>query len=246
MRSFLSVIHGIAILFLIVLLFKSEWLSPILIRWTNGTSPSIYNRSSMLELTLSHLAIVASASIVSAMIALSAGVIVTRPAGAELLPVARSIVNIGQTFPPVAVLALAVPAIGFGTKPVLLALFLYGLLPVFEGTVAGLRAIPATTIEAARGMGMSALQQLIFIELPLALPAILNGIRFAVVVNLATATIGSTVAAKSLGDVIIAGVQTSNVAFILQGAVAVASLAILIDGALGYAARSLAARTDDS
>jgi osmoprotectant transport system permease protein len=244
MRRVILIMHGIAICLLFVMLFKTEWLSPIFVRWTNAGSPAIYNRTSLLELALSHLAIVWVASFTGTMVALATGIFVTRPSGAEFLPVARSVVNIGQTFPPVAVLALAVPAVGFGVKPVLLALFLYGLLPIFESTIAGLRAIPSTTLESACGMGMSAWQQLLYVELPLALPVILNGIRLSVVINLATATIGSTIAAKSLGDVIIAGLQTSNTAFVLQGAIGVALLAIVIDYLLGLAVRERAVLTN--
>ena len=116
----------------------------------------------------------------------------------------------------------------------------YGLLPIFESTLAGLSGIPGATLEAARAMGMSARQRLFSVELPLALPVILNGLRLAVVINLGTATIGSTVAAKSLGDVIIAGLQTSNTAFVLQGGLVVALLAIAVYDLLGQAARALA------
>ena len=168
--------------------------------------------------------------------------VVTRPAGADFLPVARSVVDIGQTFPPVAVLALAVPAVGFGLKPVLIALVLYGLLPIFESTIAGLEDVPRDVVDAARGMGMSGWQQLVSVELPLAFPVIVNGIRLAVVINLGTATIGSTVAARGLGDVIIAGLQTSNTAFVLQGGVIVGLLAVLVSDAIGALARVASAR----
>jgi ABC-type proline/glycine betaine transport system permease subunit len=81
----------------------------------------------------------------------------------------------------------------------MIALVLYGLLPIFENTVAGLKQLPQTTLEAADGMGMSAWRRLVLVELPLALPVILAGVRVSVVINLGTATIGSTVAAKGLG-----------------------------------------------
>ncbi|KGS08657.1 binding--dependent transport system inner membrane component family protein [Burkholderia sp. ABCPW 111] len=218
---------------LAVLLARPDWLEPLFAPFADNGAPAIYRRASLFDLTLSHLAIVAVASAAGAICALAAGIFVTRRAGAEFLPVARSVVHIGQTFPPVAVLALAVPAVGFGVKPVLIALILYGLLPIFESTIAGLQDVPADAVDAARGMGMSALQRLAWVELPLAFPVILNGIRLAVVINLGTATIGSTVAAKGLGDVIIAGLQTSNTAFVLQGGVVVALLAVLIYDALG-------------
>src|SRR5690606_25106469 len=110
-------------------------------------------------------------------------------AGAEFLPLARSVVNVGQTFPPVAVLALAVPAVGFGERPTLIALFLYGLLPIFENTLAALTTLPQNVMEAARGVGMTGLQRLLRVELPLSMPLILAGIRISVVISLATATI---------------------------------------------------------
>ncbi|WP_083294643.1 ABC transporter permease [Burkholderia plantarii] len=224
---------------LLVLIARPGWLQPLFAPLAEHGAPAIYDRASLIDLTLAHLALVAASSLIGSVLAIAAGIAVTRPAGADFLPVARSIANLGQTFPPVAVLALAVPAVGFGATPVLLALTLYGLLPVFESTLAGLGSIPAATLDAARGMGMSARQRLVSIELPLAMPVIVNGVRLAVVINLGTATIGSTVAAKGLGDVIIAGLQTSNTAFVLQGGVIVALLAVLLYDALGLAGRLL-------
>lgn len=191
-------------------------------------APAIYKQASLLGLTLSHLSIVAMATTAAIVIAGTLAIVVTRPFGMEFLPLSRSIVNIGQTFPPVAVLALAVPIIGFGEKPTLIALFLYALLPIFENTVTGLTTIPAPVVEAARGAGMTGLQRLWRIELPLALPSILAGVRLSAVISLSTATIGSTVAARTLGEVIIAGLQSNNLAFILQGGLIVAGLAVLI------------------
>ncbi len=175
--------------------------------------------------------------------AVALAILVTRPFGAEFLPLSRSLVNIGQTFPPVAVLALAVPVLGFGEKPTLVALFLYGLLPIFENALTGLTTLPPPVIEAARGVGMTGWQRLIKVELPLALPVILAGIRLSVVISLATATIGSTVAAKTLGEVIIAGLLSNNLAFVLQGGLIVGVLAVLIYDAFSALERFAARRT---
>jgi osmoprotectant transport system permease protein len=231
---------------LLALLFAPELFRGILEPLTENGAPAIYNQGSLLQLTLAHLALVAAATAIGGLAALVMGIFVTRPAGAEFLPLSRSIVNIGQTFPPVAVLALAVPAVGFGVTPTLIALVLYGLLPIFENTITGLREVPETTIEAARGMGMGGWRRLVFVELPLALPVILAGLRLSVVINLGTATIGSTVAAKGLGEVIIAGLQTSNTAFILQGGIIVALLAVLIYDGLGAIERMAANRAGRS
>jgi osmoprotectant transport system permease protein len=207
-------------------------LEPLFREFTVNNAPAIYNQGSLLSLTLSHLATVFGAALASTLVAVLLGIFVTRPSGLEFLSLSRSLVNVGQTFPPVAVLAIAVPLVGFGAKPTLIALFLYGLLPIFENTLSGLTQVSPLTLEAAKGMGMSPRRRLLAVELPLALPVILAGIRLSVVINLGTATIGSTVAAKGLGEVIIAGLQSNNVAFILQGGLIVALLAVLIHDAL--------------
>jgi osmoprotectant transport system permease protein len=232
-----------ALALLLALVLRPEWFEPILKPFTENNAPVIYNQGSLLSLTLYHLGLVAVASLIGAALALVMGVFVTRKVGEEFLPLSRSLVNIGQTFPPVAVLALAVPVVGFGLKPTLIALVLYGLLPIFENTITGLKEVPANVVEAARGMGLNPTQQLFRVELPLALPVILAGIRLSVVINMGTATIGSTVAAKGLGEVIIAGLLTSNTSFILQGGIIVALLAVLIYDALSIIERRVARRT---
>jgi len=119
----------------------------------------------------------------------------------------------------------------------------YGLPPIFENALTGLTTLPANVMEAARGAGMTGWQRLLKVELPLSAPIILGGIRLSVVISLATATIGSTVAAKTLGEVIIAGLLSNNLAFILQGGLIVAALAVLIYDGLSaierYAARRM-------
>lgn len=210
---------------------------------TQNNQPAIYTQNSLLNLTLSHLTIVAIATVLATAIAVGLAVLVTRPFGTEFLPLSRSIANIGQTFPPVAVLALAVPVLGFGTAPTLVALFLYGLLPIFENALTGLTTLPPAVTEAARGVGMTDRQRLFGVELPLATPVILAGIRLSVVISVATATIGSTVAASTLGEVIIAGLLSNNVAFIAQGGLVVGVIAVLIYDALSALERRLMQRT---
>ena len=213
---------------LVAFIVSPGWLEPLFKPLTENNAPAIYNQGSLLSLTLQHLGTVAVATIAAIIVAIGLAILVTRPFGAEFLPLSRSLVNIGQTFPPVAVLALAVPAVGFGEKPTLIALFLYGLLPIFENALTGLTTLPFNVVEAARGAGMTNRQKLLRVELPLSLPVILAGIRLSVVISLATATIGSTVAAKTLGEVIIAGLISNNLAFVVQGGLIVAGLAVFI------------------
>jgi len=140
-----------------------------------------------------------------------------------------AIVTIGQTFPPVAVLAVAVPVIGFGALPALIALLLYGLLPILENTVAGLGAVPEAVRDAARGIGMSDAAMLRRVELPLAAPVIIAGVRTSVIINVGTAAIASTVGVRSLGLPIIIGLNAANVAYVLQGAVLIGLVAVALD-----------------
>jgi len=232
-----------ALALLVAFITQPQWFEAVFKPLTENNAPAIYSRSSLLSLTLSHLRTVAIATVAATILALALAILVTRPFGAEFLPLSRSLVNIGQTFPPVAVLALAVPAVGFGETPTLIALFLYGLLPIFENALTGLTTLPAPVVEAAKGVGMTGWQRLTKVELPLALPVILAGIRLSVVISLATATIGSTVAAKTLGEVIIAGLLSNNLAFVLQGGLIVAVLAVLIYDAFGVLERAAARRT---
>ena len=219
---------ALAVLFLLAFLISPESFAPLFQPLTKNNAPPIYTQTSLLSLTLSHLGLVGLAVLASTLVAVGLGVLVTRPAGREFLPLARTVTSVGQTFPPVAVLALAVPMMGFGAGPTLVALFLYGLLPIFENTLTGLTNQPPEVTEAARAMGMTPRQRLWQVELPLAMPLILAGVRLSAVISLATATIGSTVAAKTLGEVIIAGLLSSNTAFVVQGGLVVGLLAILI------------------
>lgn len=243
MRVWLPLILRLALLFLLVAFITNPAaFEPLLKPLTENNAPAIYNQGSLLSLTLQHLQTVLIATVAATIVAVALAILVTRPAGAEFLPLSRSLVNIGQTFPPVAVLALAVPAVGFGEKPTLIALFLYGLLPIFENALTGLTTLPPSVVEAAKGTGMNGWQRLTKVELPLSVPVVLAGIRLSVVISLATATIGSTVAAKTLGEVIIAGLLSNNLAFILQGGLIVAALAVLIYDALSALERIAARR----
>lgn len=228
---------------LVTFLVRPELFAPLLEPLTRNNAPAIYNQGDLLTLAYLQLRLVLLATTAATVVAVGLAILVTRPIGAEFLPLSRSLVNIGQTFPPVAVLALAVPVVGFGAAPTFIALFLYGLLPIFENAVTGFTTLPKTVVDAARGVGMTERQRLLRVELPLALPLILAGIRLSTVIGLATATIGSTVAAKTLGEVIIAGLISNNMAFVVQGGVVVGVLAVLIYDAFLAGERALNRRT---
>jgi osmoprotectant transport system permease protein len=189
----------------------------------------VYVRASFLTLLVSHIEIVAAAMIPVIVLGVGIGIGVTRTWGRQFAGVVDTVTAIGQTFPPVAILAIAVPLIGFGATPTIIALVAYGILPVIENTVAGFRSNPASVIDAARGMGLTTRQRLLSVELPLAAPIILAGIRTSVAIAIGTATIGSTVGALTLGSPIIEGLSGSNTAYVIQGAVLVGLLAVALD-----------------
>lgn len=204
--------------------------------------PVIYDRTSLLSLAIAHMGLVVGAVVPAAVAAVSLAALAARPGDEDFLRVARSVVNFGQTIPPVAVLALTVPLFGFGTLPTLVALFLYSLLPIFENALAGLTSVPASVRIAAKAMGLSGWQIFWQVDLPLAMPLVLDGIRLSAVIALSTTTIGSTVAAKSLGEVIIAGLNVNNQSYILQGGILTAALALLVYGGLGLLVDAARAR----
>jgi osmoprotectant transport system permease protein len=224
---------GSAILWIALLLAALVLMMPSLrpaFAWAfPSTEPSVYERESFLVLFLSHAALVGASSLVSTVAGVGLGVFVTRPAGRDFRAIANALAAIGQTFPPAAVLAIAVPIAGFGPLPTLIALILYGLLPIIENAIAGLEGVPRPVREAAEGIGLSPLQVLRDIELPLAAPVIVAGIRTSVIINIGTATIGSTVGAVTLGTPIINGLVTEKLPYILQGAAVVGLFAILTD-----------------
>lgn len=196
----------------------------------------------MLELIGEHLAMVALSSVLSVAAGVGLGVFVTRPAGEDFLDVVTDLVNLGQTFPPVAVFTLAVPLLGFGFEPTVLALTLYGVLPVLQNTIAGLRGLSPDVLESARGMGLRPGEVLRRVEVPLALPVIMAGVRVSVVINVATATIGAIAGAGGLGAPIISGLANQDPAVTLQGAVLAAGLALIVDGYLAAAERVFSPR----
>ena len=189
----------------------------------------VYTRASFLSLALAHAELVTAATATAALIGCGVGLAVTRESGRAFEPLARTLGAIGQTFPPVAVLALAVPLLGYGAAPTMAALIIYATLPILEATLAGIASVPSDARQAALGLGFSAWRRLCLIELPLAAPLIVAGLRNATIINIGTATIGSSVGALSLGSPILEGLSASNSAYVLEGAICVALMALATD-----------------
>jgi osmoprotectant transport system permease protein len=185
-----------------------------------------------------HIVLAASALLIAIAVALPlAAAFVRRRVPHDI---AFGAIGILRVIPSLAVLTLALPYLGLGFRPALLALVVLAIPPIAINADVGLRGISAATIDAARGMGMTAAQIRRRIEWPLALPVVVSGIRTAAVEVVASATLASFIGGGGLGDYIIDGLSTNNVSEIFTGAGAVAVLAIAVDAALGLLARRLA------
>ncbi len=217
---------------LALLVFGMSRLEPVFAALFPQLDRPMYRQQSFLDLTVDHFVLVAASSVASLAVGLAIGIFGTRRAGCEFRPLLESVVAIAQTVPPVAVLAIAAPLIGFGALPALIALALYGLLPIVQATTSGLEAVEPPVREAAAGIGMTPWQALWQVELPLAWPVIGAGMRTSVAINIGTAAVASTVGAQTLGTPIIVGLAGFNTAYVIQGALVVGLLAVVVDQAL--------------
>lgn len=194
-----------------------------------GEKDVLYPRASLLPLSKKHLILVGISSSASILFGIVLGIYVTREKGRDFLPLVNNLTSFSQTVPPVAVLALVVPFVGFGFKPTVLALFLYSILPVVRNTIAGFEAVSRDVVDIANCIGIYPYQVLFGVELPLATRVIIAGIRTSVVINVGTASVGAVVGAGGFGVPIISGLVRDNQALIIEGALSSALLAVLID-----------------
>jgi osmoprotectant transport system substrate-binding protein/osmoprotectant transport system permease protein len=155
----------------------------------------------------------------------------------RLATTALGAAGVMQTIPSIALLAFMLPFFGIGARPAIVALFLYGLLPILRNTVTGLRGVDPKLVEVGLGLGMRPRQLLWQVELPLAAPVILAGVRTSSVINIGTATLAAFIGAGGLGDPIVTGLTTTDTNLVLCGALPAALLALLIDGALSWVER---------
>jgi osmoprotectant transport system permease protein len=184
-------------------------------------------REKLGEQTLTHIGLTFISLLLAVLIGVPLGIFIsrrTRFAGSVL-----GLAGILQTIPSIALLGVMIPLLGIGPRPAIVALFLYALLPIIRNTYTGIREVPETVIDAARGMGMSRSQRLFHVELPLAMPVLLAGIRTATVINVGVATLAAYIAAGGLGEFIFGGIALNNSNMILAGAIPAALLAILFD-----------------
>lgn len=192
-------------------------------------------RGAILRLTLRHLLL--------AGLSLAAATALAVPLGLGLERVRASAettirsVGLLQTLPSIALLAFMIPLLGIGVVPALVALFLYSLYPILRNTYTGVRDARPDAVDAALALGMTRVQVLRYVRLPLAAPVIMAGVRTAAVINVGTATLAAFIGAGGLGDPIVAGLALSDTRMILSGAIPAALLALLVDGSLAVCER---------
>lgn len=179
--------------------------------------------------TVEHLQLTAVAALIVLVIAIPLGIVLTRPALRRLTGPIMAIANIGQAAPAVGLVVLLAFWLGFGFWASVGALVLYAILPVLTNTMVGLKQVDERLVEAGRGMGMSSMAVLFKVELPLAVPVMLSGIRTALVLLVGTATLAAFINGGGLGILIITGVNLNLTVVLVVGSLLVALLALLID-----------------
>src|SRR3954466_4639187 len=177
--------------------------------------------------TLQHIGLTFISLFIAVLIGLPLGIWIARKK--QFSGPILGIAGVLQTIPSIALLGFMIPLLGIGAKPAIVALLLYALLPIIRNTFTGIEGVDASVKEAAVAMGMTRVQVLFKVELPLAMPVILAGIRTATVINVGVATLASYIAAGGLGEFIFGGISLNNTNMILAGAIPAALLAILFD-----------------
>ncbi|MFI1918269.1 ABC transporter permease [Nocardia sp. NPDC020380] len=185
--------------------------------------------SNLQHTILEHIKLTVVATIIVVVVAIPLGIALTRPALTRFEPIAVNIANIGQAAPAVGLLVLFTFWLGTGFRTAVVGLVVYAILPILQNTIIGLRQVDQRTIEAARGIGYSAARTLLLVELPLAVPVILNGVRTALVILVGTATLSTFIGAPSLGTLITTGVTLFLPKLLVSGAILVGLLALTID-----------------
>ncbi len=194
---------------------------------------------SIIEYAVQHMIISLTVIIISIGVTIPLAIYMTRMKSGKLKGLIFNIANVFQTIPTIALLAIMIPIFGIGFKPAIVALFLYALLPLLRNTYAGMESIDQEIVEAAKGMGFNPFQQLIKVELPIALPYIMSGIRVTIVYIISWTTLAALIGAGGLGDLVLAGIGYNDSFMIFTGAFLAILIAMILDFILGKIEKKL-------
>jgi len=195
----------------------------------NATEAGLLNNRTLAQLTWEHVKLTVVTAVVVVLVAVPLGVLLTRRRARAARPGVIAVANFGQAAPAVGLLVLVATLFDIGFTAAVIALALYGILPTLRNTMTGLEQVDPQLVEAGRGMGMSARGALMRVEMPLAVPVILTGIRLSLVLIVGTAALAAFIGAGGLGQLIITGVNLQLDKELIVGAVLTASLALLVD-----------------
>jgi len=218
--------YVVLISLLALLLGLTIWITNL--EWIKEGVYKPFPWSDLLNSTRAHLEMVLMAEVIAIAIGVPLGILVTRPGFKKLTTPVIGGASVGQSVPSLAIIAIMAPLLGFGFQSAIVALVIYGLLPILRNSYAGINNIDPAIVEAARGMGMTRGQITRKIELPLALPVIMAGIRVSTVITVGTAELAVLVGGAGLGRITLTGVFSRQALTILQGAAPTAALAITL------------------
>ncbi|MDF7658209.1 ABC transporter permease [Erwiniaceae bacterium L1_54_6] len=210
-----------------------------LLVWGLGLDTLRARQVDLIYLGQQHLFLVFWSMLFALLVGIPSGILLSRPFARRWAEYVMQIFNVGNTLPPLAVLALAMVIVGIGDRPALIALFLASLLPIVRNTFAGLSAVPPSLLEAANGIGMTKFQRLRQVEIPNALPVILAGVRIATAINVGTAPLAFLIGASSYGELIFPGIYLNDFPTLILGAAATALFALILDMLLAAVGRIL-------
>lgn len=206
--------------------------------WVNSLSldsieQRTLNQEYILQRVVQHLEISAYATVIVVVLSVTAGIILTRPFMSRVSEYIVSVASIGQAIPSIGVIVLMAFIFGFNVRVAVVGLIIYAFLPVLRNTMVGIQQVDSSVIEAGRGMGMTKASVLFRIELPLAVPIMLAGIRTALIIVVGTATLATFIDAGGMGDIINTGIKLSRDSILYTGAILTGVLALTVDYVAG-------------
>ncbi|HLR10513.1 MAG TPA: ABC transporter permease [Sporosarcina sp.] len=188
----------------------------------------------LLDKLYEHLLLTAISVLLGCLVAIPLGIFLAKTSIKWIKSLTFNVINIFQAIPSLALLAMLAPLLGFGLKTAVMALFLYSLMPILKNTYAGFHSIDQEIVEAARGMGYNASQRLFQIELPLALPYIMSGVRLTAVYIISWAVLAGLIGGGGLGELILAAMSLNDKPLIIASSVMAMGIALLAEVLLGF------------
>lgn len=205
----------------------------------NESIRSSINASKISDMVVEHLFLTVTSTVIVLVIAVPLGIMLSRKGAKAATPVVMMLANIGQGAPAIGVIALLAVAFGVATWVSIAALSIYSILPALRNTLVGLQQVDQSLVDAGRGLGMSAVAVLFRVELPLAVPVILAGIRTTLVLNVGVAALATFIGGGGLGELVVTGVKLYQFPVLITGSALIAILALVVDWLAAIAERYL-------